>query len=192
MNYTKYSFMITSADGNADLVQAACDIFCNLVAEVGFESFEETDNGIDGYIPADLDNRDAIDAVIAGFPIDGIIIEYTGTEVKDENWNRVWESEGFEPICVAGRCVIHDMLHALPKDIDKDVVEIIIDTEQAFGTGTHETTYMIVEHILSMNMSGKSVLDCGCGTGILSIVASEFGAKSVTGYDIDEWSVRNS
>lgn len=192
MKYTRYSFKITSADNNSEMVQSACDVLCSLVAEVGFESFEETNGGVEGYIPTDSDCREAVDNVIREFPIEGIHIDYTSNELKDENWNRVWESEGFEPIYVSGRCVIHDMLHELPQDVDKDMVEIVIDTEQAFGTGTHETTYMIVEHIISMNIEGKRVLDCGCGTGILSIVASVFGAQSVVGYDIDEWSVNNT
>ena len=111
--------------------------------------------------------------------------------MEDQDWNAVWEEQGFEPIDIDHRVVVYDAKGEVPQH-DAGAVMIGIDARQAFGTGTHETTQMIIASLLDMQLEGKSVLDCGCGTGILSIAAAKCGATHCMGYDIDEWSVDNS
>ena len=180
--------------------QDAQDILSAMAAEAGFETFEETPTGLLGYVQQSLFLQDALDAVIANFPFEGTHIIYNVREAEDKDWNEQWEQEGFEPIEVRrkkddGRCVvIHDGRH-LPSDLGhqtSDIISIEIDAHLAFGTGTHETTRMLGSTLLDMDLQGKRVLDCGCGTGILGICALKLGADSCVGYDIDEWSADNT
>ena len=192
--------------------QDAQDILSAMAAEAGFETFEETPTGLLGYVQQSLFLQDALDAVIANFPFEGTHIIYKVREAEDKDWNEQWEQEGFEPIEVSnrrsrfvplgqrskkedGRCVIiHDGRH-LPSDLGpqtSDIISIEIDAHMAFGTGTHETTRMLCSTLLDMDLQGKRVLDCGCGTGILGICALKLGADSCVGYDIDEWSADNT
>jgi ribosomal protein L11 methyltransferase len=134
--------------------------------------------------------------IISTFPLSDVKINFTVSEVEDQDWNATWEQQGFDPIIIGKECIIYDANH--PESIDGMVTDgeqpmlVAIEARQAFGTGTHQTTQMIVERLLHSNLGGKRLLDCGCGTGILSIVASKCGALDVVGYDIDEWSVRNT
>ncbi len=105
--------------------------------------------------------------------------------IKSRNWNEIWEKNYFEPLVISNKCLIRAPFH---KDYPQCEYEIIIEPNMAFGTGNHETTSMMVEVILGLDLEGKSVLDMGCGTGILSIMASLKGAKNITAIDIDEWS----
>jgi len=180
--------------------QDAQDILSAMAAEAGFETFEETPTGLLGYVQQSLFLQEALDAVIANFPFEGTHIIYNVREAEDRDWNEQWEQEGFEPIEVRsqkedGRCVvIHDGRH-LPSDLGpqpSDIISIEIDAHLAFGTGTHETTRMLCSTLLDMDLQGKRVLDCGCGTGILGICALKLGADSCVGYDIDEWSADNT
>ena len=180
--------------------QDAQDILSAMAAEAGFETFEETPTGLLGYVQQSLFLQEALDAVIANFPFEGTHIIYNVREAEDRDWNEQWEQEGFEPIEVKsqkedGRCVvIHDGRH-LPSDLGhqtSDIISIEIDAHLAFGTGTHETTRMLCSTLLDMDLQGKRVLDCGCGTGILGICALKLGADSCVGYDIDEWSADNT
>ena len=133
---------------------------------------------------------------LQNFPIPDVEITFTASNVEDRNWNEEWEKAGFDPIIIDNQCAIvcgnklEDANHQ--QDIDSIPTKIVIDAKQAFGTGTHETTQMIVSLLLNQNLTGKRVLDCGCGTGILGIVAAKYGAKEVVAYDIDEWSVNNA
>ena len=114
-------------------------------------------------------------------------------EAENRNWNEAWEASGFEPICIDGCCIIYDARHYSPADLPTHFdLQVAIEPRQAFGTGAHETTRMVVAQLLGMPLQGKRLLDCGCGTGILGIVASKLGVDSVLGYDVDEWSVDNS
>lgn len=194
MKYTEVVFEFYDEDGagvdDSHLLHTARDITASLAGSVGFESFIETDNGIKGYIPETMFHKNALDECLENFHVGNITTKYSYREMEDKNWNEEWENGGFEPINVDGKCVIHDTSHT--PDIPIGVIDIVIDTRQAFGTGNHETTRMIVSKILGMEMRGKHLLDCGCGTGILSIVAAKSGAERVTAYDIDEWSVENT
>jgi ribosomal protein L11 methyltransferase len=132
-------------------------------------------------------------SLLKDFPIEGVNVSYSLKEAEYRNWNEQWENEGFEPIVIDGRCIIHDTKHPVgDKALDSPTLDITIEARQAFGTGTHETTRMIVGELLKMDLKGKRILDCGCGTGILGIVASKCGASEIVAYDIDEWSVENA
>lgn len=181
MKYFEVEFTISpySAD--------AADLFASLAGEAGFETFEETETGLNGYVQQSLFDEDALRECIEDFPFEGTSIIYNVREAEDRDWNEQWEQEGFEPIVIADQLVIHDGRH-LPEVDSK--VQIEIDAKLAFGTGTHETTRMICTQLLKLT-KGR-VLDCGTGTGILSICALKLGATEAVGYDIDEWSVDNA
>jgi len=128
---------------------------------------------------------------IEHFIIPGVHITYTVRNADDKDWNQEWEAQGFEPIDIEGRLLICDAKKPVPATTGK-TEHVFIDAKLAFGTGTHETTRLIASTLLHQNLKDKRVIDCGCGTGILGIVAAKHGAKRVIGYDIDEWSVKNS
>lgn len=188
MKYLAAHFEIACMD---DMMQIARDLLMDVAGEAGFESFEDTELGVDGYVQEQLFDRQLLDDGIASFPLDGVSIVYNINKVEDQDWNAVWEEQGFEPIDIDHRVVVYDAKGEVPQH-DACAVMIGIDARQAFGTGTHETTQMIIASLLDMQLEGKSVLDCGCGTGILSIAAAKCGATHCVGYDIDEWSVDNS
>ena len=168
----------------------ASDLLADLALEAGFETFEEAENGLKGYVQQSLFDEDALRSCIADFPIDGISIIYNVREAEDRDWNEQWEQEGFEPIIIPP-LTIHDGRH-LP-EVESEI-SIEIDAKLAFGTGTHETTRMICKELISTvpELEEVRVLDCGTGTGILSIAALKLGASEAVGYDIDEWSADNA
>ena len=204
----------------------ACDVLAALAGEVGFETFMETETGLTGYVQQALFDESALQEALTDFPFEGVSIDYDVREAEDKDWNEQWEQEGFEPIVVKRKeerkerkeesgkrkeicpaIVIHDGRH-LPEVIPEEAITIEIDAKLAFGTGTHETTRMVVNHLGTVlfgltnhpqTLSAKKepspsgrVLDCGTGTGILAICALKLGAKEAIGYDIDEWSVDNA
>lgn len=187
MNYKVVTFHITAPSGAFD---DACDLVAAAAGEAGFETFEYTDEGLKGYVQTQLFSPSALDDALSDFPIENVKISYDVNDVENRDWNESWEQQGFEPIYVDSLCVIHDGRH-LPEQGSADV-EIEIDTKLAFGTGNHETTRMMVRHLMLLDLSGKTVLDAGCGTGILGIAALKRGASHVVGYDIDEWSSDNA
>lgn len=185
MKYNKISFLIGA---ESQLLQDACDVLAAMLGDCGFETFEYTDNGMTGYVQQQMFDEDAMKEIIAEFPFDGVSVEYTVEEAEDKDWNEQWENEGFAPVSVGG-CIIHDGRHLPPEDTE---VMVEIDAKLAFGTGNHETTRMIIDQLMHTDLSGKRILDCGTGTGILGILAMKRGAKIVTAYDIDEWSADNA
>ena len=211
MKYYEVEFTISPC------TQDARDILSAMAGEAGFETFEETDDGLNGYVQQKLFNQQALDIVLESFPFESTHIIYKVSEAEDRDWNEQWEQEGFEPIIVRGErkeergekyvpstiLVIHDGRH-LPTDDSlpspqfslhsplSSLLFIEIDAHLAFGTGTHETTRMICSTLLDMNVKGKRTLDCGCGTGILAICTLKLGAAHCTAYDIDEWSSDNT
>ena len=186
MKYFEADFTISPYSADAS------DLLAAIAGEAGFETFEETSTGLKGYVQQALFSEETLKDVLADFPFDNVSISYDIKEAEDRDWNEQWEQEGFEPIIVAQRLVIHDGRH-LPDESYPIAIEI--DAHLAFGTGTHETTRMICETILELMDTAEkkpAVLDCGTGTGILSICALMAGAKKAIGYDIDEWSVDNA
>lgn len=191
MKYFVANFKI---ECEAELMQPARELLSAAACEAGFEAFEDTDDGLLGYVQRPMYDKEALDAAIADYVPEGAAVSYAVEEVPDQNWNQGWEDEGFEPIGVSDNLVIYDAKHTEREMFagDDGVMRIFIEARNAFGTGTHQTTRMILRRLLAMDVQGKSVLDCGCGTGILGITASRLGANPVLGYDIDEWSADNA
>lgn len=191
MKYFVANFKI---ECEAELMQPARELLSAAACEAGFEAFEDTDDGLLGYVQRPMYDKEALDAAIADYMPEGAAVSYAVEEVPDQNWNQGWEDEGFEPIGVSDNLVIYDAKHTDREMFagDDGVMRIFIEARNAFGTGTHQTTRMILRRLLAMDVQGKSVLDCGCGTGILGITASRLGANPVFGYDIDEWSADNA
>ncbi|MGI6243169.1 MAG: 50S ribosomal protein L11 methyltransferase [Prevotella sp.] len=173
------------------LLQVARDLVADASAEAGFEAFENTPKGLKGYVQQELLDQSLLDANLADICLEGTTISYTLRDVEDKDWNKQWEETGFEPINIDNKMVVIDAKHPI-EPVDTHLIPIYIDAHQAFGTGTHQTTKMVLSTLLNMQLEGRRVLDCGCGTGILGIAASKLGAKEVVAYDIDEWSVDNT
>jgi len=187
MKYFEVKFSIKPHNGDA------CDLLAAIAGEAGFETFENTDDGLTGYVQQALFDQQALDSVLQQLPMPDVSVSYTVREAEDRDWNEQWEQEGFEPITVDNRLVIHDGRH-LPATMNGAVAPLLIeiDARLAFGTGTHETTQMVCATLLDTDLTDKRILDCGCGTGILGITAMKLGAHQCVGYDIDEWSVDNT
>ena len=165
------------------------DVVSALAGEIGFESFVEWENGVQAYIQQSLFDEEALKGMVAEFPLPDTKIEYTIVEAEDKDWNEEWEKNFFQPIVIGDRCCIHSTFH---KDTPQTEYEILINPQMAFGTGHHETTSSIISELLEADLQGKSVLDMGCGTSILAILASMRGADPITAIDIDDWCVNNS
>ena len=160
-----------------------------LLAEVGFESFLPEEDGMSAYAPQALYDADAVAAVVDAFPLEGFVITYTDEFIEGEDWNAEWEKNYFQPIVLGTDCVIHSTFH---KDIPTARYDILIDPKMAFGTGYHQTTCHMLRAILASDMKGKSVLDMGCGTALLAILARKHGATDVVAIDIDEFAYENA
>jgi ribosomal protein L11 methyltransferase len=162
-----------------------------LIAElgaIGYESFTETDELVEAYIPTADFSDDALTHLFSdGFS--NFQFSSTSEIIPDQNWNEVWEKNYFQPLLISDRCLIRAPFHT---EYPKAEYEIVIEPGMAFGTGNHETTSLMIAEILEQNLIGKTVLDMGCGTGILSILASMRGAEVITGVDIDSWAINST
>ena len=180
MIYTKISFKL-----NPDTTENR-EILVAMLAELPFESFDETDEQIMGYIPGESANLDEIGEITAFLPF---AVELSSEVLPDKNWNEVWEKNYFKPLLIGGRCLVRAPFHT---EYEPAEYELVIEPKMAFGTGNHETTTLVAEQILNMDLTGKTVLDMGCGTGILGMLASMKGARSVVAIDIDSWSYEST
>lgn len=160
------------------------DVLTAQLGEIGFDSFLETETGVEAYIPVAHYNENSLFQVIKSFE-DDFSFDVINEIIKSQNWNEVWEKNYFKPLLIKNECVVRAPFHT---DFPKAKYEIIIEPNMAFGTGNHETTTMMIETILENKMENRNILDMGCGTGILGILASKKGAKKITAIDIDEWS----
>lgn len=177
--YLEYDFTIEPA-------QPATDILIAELGEVGFESFVENETGLLAYILKSDWREDILDGLyILQQP--GFEISWTQKEIQQQNWNAEWE-RNFHPIIVGNRCMVRAPFHP-EAEVEYDIV---IEPKMSFGTGHHETTHMMLQHILDIDVQGKSVLDMGCGTGVLAILAKKKGAGPVDAIDIDEWCYLNT
>ena len=168
--------------------ETVTDILSAMLAEIGFESFVRGEDALEAYVPQPLFNRSELDQVLADLPLE-VEISYTVQTMEDKNWNEEWEKNYFNPIVIGDECCIHSSFHQ-PEGTYR--YPILIDPKMSFGTGHHQTTLLILKEILAMELSGKCVLDMGCGTGVLAILAEMKGAAPVTAIDIEEWAYNNA
>ena len=168
--------------------EPAAGIFTAALAELGFESFEDTENGLIAYIQeADFDQV-ALEQ-IPYWKSKAWQASYTLERIPMQNWNAVWEAD-YHPIQVGDLCIVRAPFHQPPQPpVNYDLV---IAPKMSFGTGHHETTWLMLKALLDTAVSGKTVLDMGCGTGVLGILAHRMGAAKVVGIDIDAWSIENA
>ena len=164
------------------------EIIIAVLAELPFESFLYENPVIKAYIPIDSFDDKSVKDIVNDFINEGAIQNIKCTEIKDENWNIKWE-QNFPPIEIGDECIIRAPFHNIEK---KYRYEIIIEPKMSFGTGHHETTSLMVEQILKTDLTNKEVLDMGCGTGILAILASMRGAKTLIAIDHDSWAYENT
>nr|WP_321236990.1 50S ribosomal protein L11 methyltransferase [uncultured Psychroserpens sp.] len=167
-------------------LQPAVEILIAELGYAGFESFVETEEGVTAYIQKDEWYKAILDDIHV-LNSDEFEISFTSEEIEQTNWNAEWE-KNFSPIVVDGKCSVRAPFHDKP-NTDYD---IIIEPKMSFGTGHHETTHMMIQHILENDFTGKSVLDMGCGTGVLAILAEMKGAKPIDAIDYDNWCYLNS
>lgn len=182
-NYIKVEFCINPH------TDVAADVLSALLADVGFESFVPDADGLTAYAPDGLYVQESVDTVISAFPLEGFSITYSATLIEGEDWNAEWEKNYFQPIVIDDRCVIHSTFHT---DVPKAKYDILIDPKMAFGTGYHQTTCHMLRAILGCGFCGGSVLDMGCGTALLAILAHKHGAGRVVAVDIDEFAYENA
>ncbi len=157
------------------------DLLISSLAGIGFDSFEDINEGFSAYIPTVNFDLQALETLLLA-ESDGFDVQYVVEELKDENWNEKWESN-FTPITVDDQCYVRATFHEDRPDMP---YQIIIDPKMSFGTGHHQTTSLMLSYILENDFEDKEVLDMGCGTGILAILAIKSGAKSAYAVDYDE------
>ena len=156
------------------------------IAEAGFETFLETDKGFEAYVEMENFDKDQIDFILKKYS-EATTIEVEQDRIEKQNWNEQWE-KSYEPIVVEGKCLIRAAFHKID---EKYPYELIITPKMSFGTGHHQTTYLMIKNQKDIDHRSKRVMDAGCGTAILSVMASKLGASEVHAFDIDEWSVSN-
>lgn len=168
--------------------EAACDLLAAFLADEGYESFVPDGEGLTAYIAADHYDPEVVERLIKEFPMP-VRMTYRADYIKGRDWNEEWEKNYFKPIVVGDRCVIHSTFHT---DIPVAEYDIVIDPKMAFGTGHHATTSLIIQYLLSINLSGRRVIDMGTGTGILAILCDMRGAACVDAVEIDPGACENA
>ena len=163
------------------------ELLIALLSEEEYDTFEETDSGIKAYISAEKFSEENLKNVLENLSDSGNI-SWSQTLIKDQNWNALWESN-FEPVLISNHVYVRAPFHDLRSEVK---YEIVIEPKMSFGTGHHATTSLMMEEMLKMNFSNEVVLDIGCGSGILAILAAKMGAKNILAIDIDDWAYRNS
>jgi len=177
LNYIQYNFTVTPPEPGSDILIAA-------IAEMGFDSFETNEKGFIAYIPEEMNlNLDLSELQFGDFNY-----SFTTEKMAQVNWNEEWE-KNFSPVIVNDDCIIRAPFHNLDKKYRYDIV---IMPKMSFGTGHHDTTWLMCKNMLEVDFKNKTVFDMGSGTGVLAILASKLGAKNIIGNDIDDWSVENA
>lgn len=177
--YVEYTFTVKPT-------QPWNDVLAAQLGDLGFESFIETETGLQAYVQLDIDHDRLIDDLEL-WQQDLVEIAFAKAEIPPTNWNHEWESN-FEPIMVQDRCEVRAPFHS-SHNLEYDIV---IEPKMSFGTGHHQTTFMMMEHLLDLDCTGQKVLDMGSGTGVLAILAQLRGALKVDAIDIDTWCYENA
>lgn len=181
-DYSELRIDITPCD------ETATDLMAAYLAEIGYESFVPDEKGLTAYIKKQDFSQNALDDVLIAFPMNAKL----KTEVKiieGRDWNEEWEKHYFQPIVIGGECVVFSSFHS---DVPDAKYKITIDPRMAFGTGHHATTSLIIRTLLEMDLSDKSVIDMGTGTGILAILCDMLGAEHTIGIEIDPYAADNA
>jgi ribosomal protein L11 methyltransferase len=155
------------------------------LSDIGFESFMDDETGFLGYVQETEFNQGTFDELISTFQHP---INFKQNRIEPQNWNAVWEAQ-FDPIRINDHCVIRAPFHPAFED---GSIELIIEPKMSFGTGHHATTRLMSKALMNMSVAGKKVMDMGCGTGVLGILAAKLQAAEVKGIDIEEWAVENA
>jgi len=179
MNYIEASFEL-------DPVLPAREILYAELADKGFEAFEDTENGVNAYIQKDQYIIGSLDDLIVS-KMEFQNVKCVITEIEKQNWNSVWESN-FEAITVNENCIIRAPFH----DKENVLFDILISPQMSFGTGHHETTFLMANELFELDIKGNDVLDMGSGTGVLAIIAEKLGANSIRAIDIEEGAYLNA
>ena len=179
MEYTELDIRLKETYPYAEILVAQLN-------EIDFESYAENANGVKAYVQTHLLNKTAVHKIITEIK-KRTELSFNISKVKEENWNKKWEMH-FQPVHINERCVVRAHFHDVFPEKEYD---IMITPKMSFGTGHHETTALVMNEMFEMDFNNKSVLDIGSGTGILAILASKFGARSVLAVDIHEWAYKN-
>lgn len=164
------------------------EVLVAFLAEAGFDMFEEFDNGVLAYLPGNGRSEKEIEAIVRTLPAGIIGSSWNVMHMADRNWNEEWE-KSFEPVTVSGKVTVRAPFHAAPAS---GMIDLIIEPKMSFGTGHHPTTALMIEAMLADDWKGSSVLDMGCGSGVLALLASKLGASKILAIDIDDWAVENT
>lgn len=165
------------------------DIISALLAEIGFESFIESESGLNAFVSQKDYSEEAVAEVLQTLPLPNTQVKYHIEYIQSRDWNEEWEKNFFQPIIIGDQVVVHSSFH---QDIPNLKYDIVIDPKMAFGTGHHQTTSLMMSYLLDLDVSEKSFLDMGCGTGVLAILAKMKGSGLTTAIDIDEWAYENA
>ena len=185
MNYYEVTFTYdTSVE-----TEAISDVLAAELGEIGFESFTENAEGLQAYIPENKYAEATLQEKLMQFPIEGVGFHYTAQRIESQDWNEEWEKHYFKPIRIGKECIIRASFHEPEAGY---TYNIIIDPKMAFGTGNHATTFLMIQEMLQLDLEGKELLDMGCGTAVLAILARMRGAERVVAIDIDEWAYNNA
>lgn len=181
MNYIECKVNITTTEQS--------DLITSILGEIGFESFIEENNFLHAYIPSTFSLQDqefvsTIKSIFDEYKLDN---SFELKIIEQQNWNSTWESN-FEPIVLENKCIVRAPFHK-PQN---DILEIVIEPKMSFGTGHHQTTYLMLEALFDVNLDGKTILDMGCGTAILAILAEKLNASKIIAIDIEEWAYENA
>ena len=180
MKYTRTTFRF-QADN-----ETRREILIAYLSELDFESFDASGDLLQAFYPVGKIKAEEIHVILKEVPFK---VEFAEEEMPDINWNEEWEKNYFKPLLIHKKVLIRAPFHKKYPAADH---EVVIEPNMAFGTGNHETTSMMIEHLLDIDIEGKTILDMGCGTGILGIFASMLGARKVTAIDIDEWAFKGT
>jgi ribosomal protein L11 methyltransferase len=173
---------------NSDSQELLSAFLISGLNEIGYETFDEADTSLKAYIPEAAFSQMALEELITDIPDEFGKVTWEIVKIEQQNWNAEWEKH-FNPVVIQDKVLIKASFHT---NLPAYPFEITIDPKMSFGTGHHSTTALMIRTMLTQQFDGKEVLDMGCGTGVLAILAHKSGAARVTAIDIDEWAVSNS
>lgn len=177
MNYFEYTFAVNPPQPGSEILMA-------IIADMGFETFDSNEQGFAAYINEEYNSTLNFDDLV----FDDFTFSYTVKKIEQKNWNQQWE-EGFEPVVIDNLLCIKANFHKQNFNVKHT---IYITPKMSFGTGHHQTTRLVSKAMFDLNFVDKRVLDMGCGTAVLAILAEKLGANEILGIDIDDWSIENS